>query len=31
LTKNDMAGENLKAGPPFNAMNCCPSISNIRS
>src|SRR5947209_14980855 len=25
LTKNDMAGENLKTGPPFNAMNCCPS------
>src|SRR6266487_111831 len=27
--KNDMAGENLKTGPPFNAMNCCPSSSNV--
>jgi hypothetical protein len=24
-----MAGENLKTGPPFNAMNRCPSSSNI--
>src|SRR5437870_386191 len=29
FTKNDMAGENLKTGPPFNAMNCCPSSSNV--
>src|ERR671932_113503 len=28
LTKNDIAGENLKIGPPFNAMNRCPSSSN---
>src|SRR5258708_9700104 len=25
FTKNDMAGENLKCGPPFNAMKSCPS------
>src|SRR5919199_267600 len=29
LTKNDIAGENLKIGPPFNAMNRCPSSSNV--
>src|SRR6059058_1910153 len=29
FTKNDMAGENLKTGPPFNAMNVCPSSSNV--
>jgi hypothetical protein len=23
LTRNDIAGENLKIGPPFNAMNRC--------
>src|SRR5919202_2671564 len=28
-TKNDIAGENLKIGPPFNARNCCPSISKV--
>jgi hypothetical protein len=26
FTKNEIAGENLNAGPPFNAMNSCPSI-----
>src|ERR687886_302115 len=29
LTKNDIAGENLKTGPPFNAMNLCPSSSKV--
>src|SRR5918911_267494 len=29
FTKNDMAGENLKTGPPFNAINSCPSSSNV--
>src|SRR5215469_1397950 len=29
FTKNDIAGENLKTGPPFNAINSCPSSSNV--
>src|SRR5919202_3589891 len=29
LTRNDIAGENLKMGPPFNAMNLCPSSSKV--
>src|SRR5690242_4528364 len=29
FTKNDMAGENLKTGPPFNAINSCPSSSKV--
>src|SRR5919197_204390 len=29
LTKNDIAGENLKIGLPFNAINCCPSSSKV--
>src|ERR687887_624323 len=29
LTRNDIAGENLKIGPPFKAMNSCPSSSNV--
>src|SRR5229473_48650 len=28
LTKNDTAGENVNCGPPFNAMNGCPSSWN---
>src|SRR5437899_4500085 len=31
FTKNDMAGEKVNCGPPFNAMNCSPSSSNSRS
>src|SRR4051794_30721543 len=27
LTTNEMASVNLKCGPPFNAVNCCPSSS----
>ena len=26
FTTNEMAGENLNCGPPFNAMKSCPSI-----
>src|SRR5271157_1584990 len=28
-TKNEMASVNLNSGPPFNAMNSCPSSSNV--
>src|SRR5205085_9096026 len=28
-TKNEMAGVNVKCGPPFSAMNCRPSSSNV--
>src|SRR5208282_1474319 len=29
FTKSDMASENLKCGPPFNAMNSCPLSWNV--
>src|SRR6266849_1659982 len=29
FTKKDMASENLKCGPPFKAMNSCPSSWNV--
>src|SRR6266516_7858478 len=29
FTRNEMSGENLKTGPPFNAMNRCPSRSKL--
>src|SRR5919199_5929399 len=29
FTRNDIAGENLKMGPPFKAMNLCPSSSKV--
>src|SRR5713226_1277240 len=29
FTKKDMASENLKCGPPFSAMNSCPSSWNV--
>src|SRR5882762_11723902 len=28
-TKNDMAGEKVNCGPPFSALNACPSIRNV--
>src|SRR6267142_2264219 len=28
FTTSDIASVNLKCGPPFNAVNCCPSSSN---
>src|SRR5262245_38837969 len=28
-TKNDIAGEKVKSGPPLKAMNSCPSSSNV--
>src|SRR6266568_8365521 len=29
FTTNDMASVNLKRGPPFNAVNSCPSSRNV--
>src|SRR4030095_8029328 len=29
LTKNEIAGEKVNIGPPFNAMNSCPSSWNV--
>src|SRR5258705_4871946 len=29
FTKNEMAGEKVKTGPPFSAKNSCPSSSKI--
>src|SRR5882762_57384 len=29
FTKNEMAGENLKCGPPLRAINFCPSSSKV--
>src|ERR1700680_813763 len=29
FTKNEIAGEKVNCGPPFNAMNSCPSSSKV--
>src|ERR1700733_2657852 len=29
FTKKEIAGENLYCGPPFNAVNSCPSRENV--
>src|SRR2546422_10244534 len=29
FTKKDMAGEKVNIGPPFNAVNSCPSSLNV--